>query len=168
MLCRSFARARALSLSLSLLLSLTILSRTAAATDAAEATRAGLARIRIRVRSHGMQMDRAVSIIMGLCRVLLSPHTSPSSIMLPLLAQPLMLSLLKTCMLWSLSESRPQHLCLPGAAAACRMQQFRLRKAAGLHGAAVLMIFLSLSRILFLFLSHRNLHDCSCEQDKHT
>jgi len=39
-------------------------------------------------------MDRAVSIIMGLCCVLLSLHTSPASIMLPLLSQHLMLPML--------------------------------------------------------------------------
>ena len=124
------------------------------------------ARIHICVHSHFTQMDRALNLMMGLFRVLLSPHTSSASIMPPLLPQSA-----STCMLWSLSENRSQHLRLPRAAA-CRVQQFCPRKAAALHGAAALMtsfsLTLSLSLVLVVFLSHRNLHDCSSEQDKHT
>ena len=72
-------------------------------------------------------------------------------------------------MLWSLSERRQQHLCLPRAVA-CRMQQFCPRKAAALHEAAALMISLSLPDSLCLSLSFSFSQEpsCPCEQDKHT
>jgi len=128
------------------------------------------ARIRICVHSHVTQMDRAMSIMMGMCRV----HTSPASIMLPLIPQRLVLPLFKTCMLWSLLESKtstppPTQSCCLQNAAVPPAESSRSAWGCCAHDFSLShTLTLSLSRVLFLFLSHRNFHDCPCEQDKHT
>ena len=97
-------------------------------------------------------------------------------------------SLASTCMVWSLSESREWHLCIPRAGA-CRMQQFRRGNfwsssstwgfcahdfSLSLSHSLCLSFSLShsLSLVLLPFLSHRNrrLHasDCLCEQGNYS
>jgi len=97
-------------------------------------------------------MNRAVSIMIGLCRVPLSPHISPASTVLPLLPQRLMFPMFPLACCGHSQRTDCNTSAYPPA---CRMEQFRPRKEleTALDGAAALMTFLSLSYSLFLSLS---------------